>query len=146
MFSKRYNTPIKSWRNWKKFMLDIIGLDKPKEKNNQTITLKVIYAKEEAEIYPAYVSKHNSNCEEQVILLTISSIKGWHYLAVIRQFSLLGVTSTYNVAYYCLDCFYSFRTKTKLESDKELCKNIFLFLFCGTTSSRKFILKVNTML
>ena len=57
-------------------MLDIFGLDKPKEKNNQTITLKVIYAKEEAEIYPAYVSKHNSNCEEQVILLMISSIKG----------------------------------------------------------------------
>ena len=31
------------------------------EKNNWTIALNVLYAKKE-KIYPAYVSKHNSNC------------------------------------------------------------------------------------
>ena len=40
------------------------------EKNNVTIALNVLYAKKE-KIYPAYVSKHNSNCEKQVILLMI---------------------------------------------------------------------------
>ena len=42
-------------------------------------------------VCPAYVSKHNSNCEEQVILLMIpngekgetkSEGQRWHYLAV----------------------------------------------------------------
>ena len=42
------------------------------EKNNLTITLNILYAKKE-KIYPAYVSKHNSNREKQVILLMISN-------------------------------------------------------------------------
>ena len=33
-------------------------------------------------IYPAYVLKHNSNGEKQVILLMISNRKGQHYLAL----------------------------------------------------------------
>ena len=33
-------------------------------------------------IYSAYVSKYNSNHENQVILLTIPKEEGWHYLAV----------------------------------------------------------------
>ena len=37
-------------------------------------------------IDPAYVSKHNSNREKQVILLMISNReKLWHYLAVKKQ-------------------------------------------------------------
>ena len=36
--------------------------------NNTTIALNVLYAKKE-KIYPADVSKHNSNCAKQVILL-----------------------------------------------------------------------------
>ena len=51
------------------------------EKYNITIALNVLYAIKEKK-YPAYVSKHNSNREKQVILLMISSRKGWHYLAV----------------------------------------------------------------
>ena len=42
------------------------------EKNNVTIALNVLYAKKE-KIYPAYVSKHNSNIERQVIVLMISN-------------------------------------------------------------------------
>ena len=41
------------------------------EKNNVTIVLNVSYAKKE-KIYCVYVSKCNSNCEKQGILLLIS--------------------------------------------------------------------------
>ena len=37
---------------------------------------------EKEKIYPAYVSKHNSNREKQDILLLISNREKWHYLAV----------------------------------------------------------------
>ena len=39
-------------------------------RNNVTIALNVLYPKKE-KIYPAYVSKHNSDHEKQVILLMI---------------------------------------------------------------------------
>ena len=38
--------------------------------DNATIALNVSYAKKE-KIYPAYISKYNSNREKQVILLMI---------------------------------------------------------------------------
>ena len=56
--------------DWKKF-----------ERNNLTIALNVLRSKKE-KIYRAYVSKHNSNCEKQVILLMILNGKGWDYAAV----------------------------------------------------------------
>ena len=45
------------------------------------IALNVLYAKKE-KIYPAYVSKHNSNSEKQIILLVFPNGEGWHYFAV----------------------------------------------------------------
>ena len=60
------------------------------EKNNVTIALNVLYAKQE-KIYPAYVSKHNANLEKNVILLMISNeeiceVKSpgrqWHFISV----------------------------------------------------------------
>ena len=53
--------------DWKKF-----------EKNNVTIALNVLYVKKE-KIYPAYVSKHNSNRENQVILFNDSK---WRMIAL----------------------------------------------------------------
>ena len=44
------------------------------KKNNGTIVLNVLYTKKE-KIYPAFVSKHNSNHEKQVIILIISNEK-----------------------------------------------------------------------
>ena len=38
--------------------------------NNLTIALNVLYVKNE-KIYPAYISKYNSNREKRIILLTI---------------------------------------------------------------------------
>ena len=45
------------------------------EKNKVKNTLNVLYTKKE-KIYPAYVSKHNSNREKQVILLMIPNGEG----------------------------------------------------------------------
>ena len=73
-----------------------------------------MYTKKE-KLYPAYVSKHNSNRERQVILLMIPSgetrepksegrkVKSerqqwWHYLAVKNLLPLLrGITSNNNL-------------------------------------------------
>ena len=41
-------------------------------RKNVTIALNVLYDKKE-KIYPAYVSKHNANCDTQVNLLIISN-------------------------------------------------------------------------
>ena len=77
----RKNFPSEKY-NWKKF-----------EKKNVTIALNALYAKKER-IYPAFVSKHNSDCEKKVILLMISSGEKWHYLAVKKLTALLkGITS-----------------------------------------------------
>ena len=47
----------------------------------QMFALNVLNAKKE-EIYPNYVSQHNSNREKEVILLMITNGEGSHYLAV----------------------------------------------------------------
>ena len=48
-------------------------------------------------IYPAYVSKHNSNREKQVIILMIPNEEGLHYLAVKKLSALLrGITSKHD--------------------------------------------------
>ena len=47
-----------------------------------------MYAKKE-KIYPAYVSKHNSNREKQVIPLILSNIERWHYLAMKSTISII---------------------------------------------------------
>ena len=43
-------------------------IEKKVGKRNLTIALNVLYIKIE-KLYPAYVSKHNSNCKKQVIPL-----------------------------------------------------------------------------
>ena len=71
-------------------------------------------------IYPAYVSKHNSNREKQVILLMIQN-EGWHYLAVKKlSASLRGISSKYHGDFYC--CFHFFATENRHESHKNVYK------------------------
>ena len=86
MFSIRCSSCVKSGRNKKKIHKELTFINKynwegknvPSEqdgwkkfgKNNVTIVLNVLHAKKE-KIYPAYVSKQNSNREKQVILLLI---------------------------------------------------------------------------
>ena len=56
--------------DWKRF-----------EKYNVTISLNVSYTKKQ-KIYPAFVSKHNSNRAKPVTILMISNKDKWHDLAV----------------------------------------------------------------
>ena len=103
MFSLHCNSPVKSWRNKKRFAknnknqqfinkYNWEGINFPSqkddwkknEKNNVTIALNVLYVKKE-KIYPGYVLKHNSNHEKQVIVLTIPNGKKWQYLAVEKE-------------------------------------------------------------
>ena len=64
--------------DWKRF-----------EKNNSAIALNILYIKEK-EILPAYISKHDSTREKQIILLMIPNEdkEGWHYLAVKKLYAL----------------------------------------------------------
>ena len=62
----------------------------------------------------AFVSKHNSNREKQVILLKIPDGEWWHYLAVRR------ITSKHCGDFYCLNHLDSFATENKYESRKKL--------------------------
>ena len=82
--------PFRNKYNWNEIRYPS-GIDdwKSFEKNNPTIDLNIFYIKEN-EIYPAYISKHNSTCEKQMILLKIpNEKKGSHYLAVRKIFALL---------------------------------------------------------
>ena len=83
-----------------------------------------MYAKKE-KIYPAYVSKHNSNREKKVIPLMISNgEKLRHYPAGKKlSASLRGVTSKHHGDFYCLNCLHSFATGKKIESHKKVCEN-----------------------
>ena len=91
-----------------------------------TVALNILYIKEK-EICLAYISKINSNCEKQIILLIIPNEEKeglWHYLAVKKLSTLLrGITSKQNGDLYCLNCLHSFRTENKLKSHEKVCKN-----------------------
>ena len=50
-------------------------IGKKTEKNNPSVALNVLYGKKE-KIYPAFVSKHNSNREKKVIILMIPNGQG----------------------------------------------------------------------
>ena len=76
------------------------------EKNNPTVALNTLYTKEK-QICLGYISKTNSICEKQIILLTSPNEKkeGWHYLAVRKLTTLLkGTTSTHHSGICCLNC------------------------------------------
>ena len=101
MLSIRCNSRIKSWKKNKKdpqriteikpfinkYNWEEINFSSEKDdwkkfgKTNVTIALNVLCAKNE-KVHPAYVLKHYSNREKQVLLLMIANGEGWHYLAV----------------------------------------------------------------
>ena len=93
------------------------------EKNDLTIDLNILYTKKE-KIYPAYVLKHNSKCEKKVFLLMIPNQDGIYYISINKVSALIGgITSKNNGDFYCLNCLHSFRTKSKLETQKKVCGN-----------------------
>ena len=74
-------------------------------------------------IYPAYVSKHKSNWEKQFILLMVTNLEGWHYLAVKKLSALLWrITSKHHDDFCYLNGLHSFATENKCESlSKDFC-------------------------
>ena len=66
-------------KDWKKF-----------QRSNKTIALNVLYIPHNAKIISvAYRSEYNNKCKKQVILLTITNGKKWHYLAITNLSALL---------------------------------------------------------
>ena len=103
---------------------------KKNQKNNVKIALNVLYAKKE-KIYPAYLSKHNSNCEKQVIHLMISNgEKQWHYLAVKK----LSASSLLN---FIVSIAFILSEQKKLQSYKRVCENKDFFLISMPSDNTK---------
>ena len=60
---------------------------------------------------------HNSNRENQVILLMIPNREEWHYLAVKKLSALLtGITSKHHGDFHCLNCLHSLETEKKIKN------------------------------
>ena len=78
--------------------------------------------------YTAFVSKHNSNYKEQIILLIIPNEERCHCLAGKKLSALLwGIASKYHGDFYCLNNIDSFETENKRDSPKKLYENEDIF-------------------
>ena len=80
-------------KDWRKF-----------EQNNKTIALNILYVPYNTkQIKQAYISKYNTERDNQVNLLMITDgTSNWHYLAVKSISGLLrGVTPNHNDDFYC---------------------------------------------
>ena len=99
-------------RDWEKF-----------EQNNKTIALNIFFVPYNTEtIRSAYRSKYNHKRKNQIILLMIIDGNKRHYIAVSSFSALLKEkSSNHNGDFYCLNCFNSYTTKTKLEEHEEIC-------------------------
>ena len=72
----------------------------------------------------AYKSKYNLEHENQVILLMITEGNKWHCLAVKSLSALFKrITSKHKGDFYCLNCFHSYTTDSKLKKHKKVCEN-----------------------
>ena len=93
------------------------------EKNNSIIVLNVLNTKQ-MEIFPAYISKYNSNCKKIIALLVLCNENGWHYFALKKLSALLReITSKHNGDFYCLNYLHSFGIEKKLYRHEKVCKN-----------------------
>ena len=111
--------------NWKDIDFLPNNKDWRKLELNNDIALNILYIPHNTKkIQLAFRSKNTLTCDKQVILLMITDGEKWHYLAVKNLPGLLkGITSTHEKDFYCLNCFHSYRTKSKLESHKKICAN-----------------------
>ena len=116
--------------NWKDIDFPSTSKDWKKIELNNEIALNILYVPHNTKkIHVAYKSKHNVIREKQVVLLMISNGENWHYLVVKNLPGLLkGITSNHKEDFYCLNCFYSYRTKNKLEAHKKYVKIIIIVM------------------
>ena len=116
--------PLIEQYNWKYIDFSSTSKDWKKFELNNEIALNILYVPHNTKkIKIAYKSKHNLTREKQVILLMISNSENWHYVTVKNLSGLLrGITSKHEGDFYCLNCFYLYRTKNKLEAHKKICE------------------------
>ena len=90
------------------------------EKHIPTFAHNILYIKEK-EICPIFISKINSNCKKQIILLK-------------KRKTVLSYSKTNHLHYHmeqikgdfsCLNCLHSFRTENKIKSYEKVCKKSF---------------------
>ena len=114
--------------NWKDIDFPSTSKDWKKFELNNEVALNILYVPHNTKkIEIAYKSKHNLTREKQIILLMISNGENWHYLVVKSLSGLLtGITSNHKEDFYCLNCFYSYRTKNKLETHKKFVKIVII--------------------
>ena len=85
---------------------------------NNKVALNILYVPYNTKkINIAYKSKNNLTQKSQIILLMISDGQKWHYLVVkILSGLLRGITPNHKEYFYCLNCFHSYKRKSKLEA------------------------------
>ena len=111
--------------NWKDIEFPPTSKDWRKFELNNKVALNILYVPHNTKkIQMPYRSKYNLIHEEQIILLMIADGEKWHYLTVKNLSGLLrGITSTHYGDFHCLNCFRSYRTKSKLQLHKKICEN-----------------------
>ena len=105
--------PFINTYNWKDIKFSSHSNDCKKfEQNNKTIALNIFFVPYNTkQIRPAYLSKYNYKCDNQVVLPMITDNEKWHYLVVKSVSGLLGgITSNHDGHFYCLNCFHSYTT------------------------------------
>ena len=112
--------------NWKEIDFPSHGKDWKKfVSNNKSIALNILFVPYNTEkVRHAYKSKYNLTRENQVILLMITDVEKWHYLAVKTLSALFrGITGNNQGDFYCLNCFQSYTTENRLTKHKKVSEN-----------------------
>ena len=106
--------------NWKDIDFPSTSKDWRKFELNNKIALNILYVPHNTrKVNVAYKSS-----DKQVILLMITDGEKWHYLVVKDLPGLLrGITSSHHGDFNCLNCFRSYRTRSKFETHKKICEN-----------------------
>ena len=111
--------------NWEDIDFPSTSKDWKKFECNNEVALNILYVPYNTKkINIAYKSKNNLTQKRAIILLMTSDGQKWHYLVVKNLSGLLrGITSNHKEDFYCLNCFHSYRTKSKLEAHKQISEN-----------------------
>ena len=91
----------------------------------------MFYKIKKEKIYPAYIWEHNSKCDSYFFN---DSERRRITLSCSKKVSAVFVEITSNGDLYCLSCLHLFKTKTRRESYKKVCKDKY---FCGVVMPYK---------
>ena len=118
--------PFINQYDWKDIEFPPTSKDWRKFESNNKFALNILYVPHNTKIILRSKnnrSKKNLSCDKQIILLMITDGEKWRYLTVKNLSGLLrGITSNHCGDFYCLNCFRSYRRKSKLELHKKICK------------------------